>query len=790
MDKFSCTALELDKITFFLSQCAQTDIGKEKALQLAPSDSMEEVSHRLHETEEAKQFIYRYTKPRFLDIKQIRQYIEKAMMQSILSSDQLFTIGNHLQNLRKFKESLREQTDTFPILCGFANQIRFSKEIESAVFSKIDANGEVKDDATPELKSIRHHIQDTRNRIYDKLNELLNASSYSKMFQDQVITIRSDRFVVPLKSEHKTHFPSIVHDQSVSGETVFVEPIAITSLNNDYRILLLKQKREFEKILAELTALVEAESKDILVALNTEETLDVVYAKAELAIQWKAVCPTLVAKPVIKIENGRHPLIPENKVVPISVDMTGEYRTLIITGPNTGGKTVTLKTIGLFTLMTYCGLHIPASENTQIGLFSSILADIGEEQSIEQNLSSFSSHMSNIILIIESADPSSLILLDELGAGTDPDEGAALGMAVLSYFHRIKALQIISTHLSLIKSFAYNFPGAENACVGFDLETLKPTYRLLMGVPGQSHAFQIASRLGMHEELISTAERYISRTDQDQKKLIEGLEKKSEEMEMNRQETEAIRLRIQELEASHKAELDSIIEKNKQIKEELIQKYTADLNKLSAEMKRILKELARKDISSSQRNQIVQEFEQNKATLDEKLENLQSLFPDETIYTDEDDTEIRKFDTVMVELTKQTAIVINILPDKDKVEVQYPNSIRQTLSRSKIRKIMPPASEKEDQEPSLPRRSMVSQKIDVHGLRTEEALPLIDKYLDDAYLAGHSQVWILHGIGTGILREEIKKHLKQHPHVSQLVSQPDHTIVVLRNEVLKALENS
>jgi DNA mismatch repair protein MutS2 len=440
--------------------------------------------------------------------------------------------------------------------------------------------------------------------------------------------------------------------------------------------------------------------------------------------------------------------------------------------------------------MTYCGLHIPASENTQIGLFSSILADIGEEQSIEQNLSSFSSHMSNIILIIESADPSSLILLDELGAGTDPDEGAALGMAVLSYFHRIKALQIISTHLSLIKSFAYNFPGAENACVGFDLETLKPTYRLLMGVPGQSHAFQIASRLGMHEELISTAERYISRTDQDQKKLIEGLEKKSEEMEMNRQETEAIRLRIQELEASHKAELDSIIEKNKQIKEELIQKYTADLNKLSAEMKRILKELARKDISSSQRNQIVQEFEQNKATLDEKLENLQSLFPDETIYTDEDDTEIRKFDTVMVELTKQTAIVINILPDKDKVEVQYPNSIRQTLSRSKIRKIMPPASEKEDQEPSLPRRSMVSQKIDVHGLRTEEALPLIDKYLDDAYLAGHSQVWILHGIGTGILREEIKKHLKQHPHVSQLVSQPDHTIVVLRNEVLKALENS
>ncbi|MCE5222702.1 endonuclease MutS2 [bacterium] len=790
MDRFSCTALELDKIVHFLSQCAQTDVGKEKARLLAPSDSMTEINQRLHETEEAKQYTLQFTKPRFLDIRQIRDFIEKAMLQSVLGSDQLFVLGNHLQNLRKFKESLREQMDSYPILYEYASRIRYSKEIETAIFSKIDANGEIKDDATSELKSIRHHILDTRNRIYDKLNELLNSSSYSKMFQDQVITIRSDRFVIPLKSEHKTHFPSIVHDQSVSGETVFVEPIAVTSLNNDYRILLLKQKREFEKILSELTVLVQNESKEILSALDTEEILDVLYAKAELAIRWKATCPTLVQEPIVKIENGRHPLIPDDKVVPISINMTDSYRTLIITGPNTGGKTVTLKTVGLFTLMTYCGLHIPASENSVIGHFSSILADIGEEQSIEQNLSSFSSHMSNIILIIETADPSSLILLDELGAGTDPDEGAALGMAVLSYFHRLHSLQIISTHLSLIKSFAYNFPGAENACVGFDLETLKPTYHLLMGVPGQSHAFQIAARLGMNEELISTAERYISRTDQDQKKLIEGLKKKSEEMEMNRQETEAVRLRIQELESSHRAELEAIIEKNKQIKEDLVQKYTADLNKLSADMKKIVKELARKDISPSQQNQIIQEFEQNKETLDEKLENLQSLFPEESIHYEDVDTEIKKFDTVMVELTKQTAIVINTLPDKDKVEVQFPNSIRMVLSRNKIRKIINPPTETDDSEPELPRKSMVAQKIDVHGLRTEEALPLIDKYLDDAYLAGHSQVWILHGIGTGILREEIRKHLKQHPHVSQLISQPGHTIVVLRNEVLKALENS
>jgi len=790
MDKFSCTALELDKIVYFLGQCAQTDLGKELARNLIPSESLEEISQLLLETEEAKQYTYRYTKPRLLDIRSMVQFIEKAMMQSVLGADQLFVIGNHLQNLRKFKESLRDQQEAFPILCRYANQIHTSKEIESAIFSKIDANGEIRDDATPELKSIRHHILDTRNRIYDKLNELLNSSSYSKMFQDQVITIRSDRFVVPLKSEHKTHFPSIVHDQSVSGETVFVEPIAVTSLNNDYRILLLKQKREFEKILSELTLLVQNESKDIQIALDTEKQLDVLFAKAELAIRWKAVSPKLVQEPIVKIENGRHPLIPEDKVVPITVDMTEAYRTLIITGPNTGGKTVTLKTVGLFVLMTYCGLHIPAGENSVIGHFSSILADIGEEQSIEQNLSSFSSHLSTIVLIIESADSSSLILLDELGAGTDPDEGAALGMAILSYFHKLKALQIISTHLSLIKSFAYNFPNAENACVGFDVESLKPTYHLLMGVPGQSHAFHIASRLGMNDELINTAERYVTRTEQDQKKLIEGLEKKSEEMELNRQETEAVRKRIEEMEATHKAELEAILEKNKKIKDDLVQKYAADLNKLSGDMKRILREISRSDISSSEKSSAIQEFEQHKEALDEKLENLASLFPEEEVHYESEEGEIKKLDMVMVELTKQTAIVINVFPDKDKVEVQYPNSIRQTISRDKIRKIVNPITPEEESEPDLPRRSMVAQKLDVHGLRTDEALPLIDKYLDDAYLAGHSQVWILHGKGTGILREEIRKHLKNHPHVSGVVPSPEHTVVVLRNEVLKALENN
>jgi len=781
MDENSVKVLEFDKILDLLSGFAQTKTGKELCIKLTPQCDQTAILSLLSETSQAKQFLNSCGNLRFLDTHPLIRHVEMAVIHSVLQGEDLFEIANHLHNLNQIKESIRGQKESLPSIWKYASQINNFQELENAIFQKIEPSGELKPNATAELAAINRNIQEVRSRIYEKLTEILNSGNYGKMFQESIVTIRSMRYVIPLKAEHKTHFPCIVHDQSVSGETLFVEPLAITPLNNDYKILLSKQKREIEKILLELTELVNGRARDILSSLDAEVMLDVIFAKAELSLSWKASEPILIDKPAIKVTGARHPLISNEKVIPISFEIGNRFNTLIITGPNTGGKTVTLKTAGLFVLMTYCGIHIPADSNSEIGMFSDLLADIGEEQSIEQNLSSFSAHLSTIVHILQFASNQTLVLLDELGAGTDPDEGAALGMSIISLLHRNEIPLMVSTHLSLIKSFAYRFPNAENACVGFDLETLQPTYKLMIGVPGQSHAFHISKFLGLNEEIIETAERYLSRSDIDSKKLIEGLEKKTEEIETNLSVSEDIRVQMEERQSMHERDLEAIKEKNLKIKENLTGKFTREMNKILSDLRNLLAEINRGEISGHQKELIKKQVEEINQEFEDKIKEVELELPTPKMkYCDTSD--LKCFDTVFIPQMKQEGIIIKLNPEPQTMEVQYRNGIRQTLSYTDVRKIEAEAVETEVTLDFAIKNRLVDQKIDVHGLRVEEAIPLIDKFLDDAYLARLSQVYILHGVGGGILREEVKKHLKNHPHVDSWDSSKDHATVTLKNE--------
>ena len=784
MDTNSLQALEFGKILNLLAEKAQTKSGKQICMSICPEIDKGLLCTMMAETTQAKTFLDTNECLRFLDTHETKKTIEITLLHGILSGEELFSIGNQLENIGKIKEQIKNQKESCGELWKFVSFISHFNHISQAILQKLEPNGEVKINATSEYAAINRNIHEVRSHIYEKLNDILGSSSYGKMFQESIVTVRSQRYVVPLRAEFKSHFPCIVHDQSVSGETLFVEPLSLTPLNNDYKILLSKQKREVEKILQNLSELVGSLGREIMAALESMEKLDVIFAKALLSIDWKASEPLFSDQPVLKVVNARHPLIARLQVVPISFEIGNTFHTLIITGPNTGGKTVTLKTAGLFVLLAYCGLHLPADSNSLIGSFDNILADIGDEQSIEQSLSTFSAHLSSIINIIDQSSSSTLVLLDELGAGTDPDEGAALGMAIITLLHRNHIPLLVSTHLSLIKSFAFNFSHAENSCVGFDLETLAPTYKLMIGVPGQSHAFHIAQKLGLSLEVIQTAEKYLSRTDLDSKKLIEGLEKKAEAIDTKLAETEEIKQQMETLQEDHEKELEEIKQKNLSIKENLVHKYSKEFNKLLKEMKEKLIEMNRQDITNSQRQTIKKQLEEMNQEFDDTIKQIENEVPSVEIL-DDPDVEFKIYDKVYLPSMKQEGIIIKLDPKSLFMEIQYKNGIRQTVPNKEVRKIIAEPETSEVNLDKLKRNRSVEQKIDIHGLRAEEAIPLIDKFLDDAYLDKISQVFILHGVGTGALREEVKKILKNHPHVDSYDSTPDHAIVTLKNELIQ-----
>jgi DNA mismatch repair protein MutS2 len=778
MDKNSLKVLELDKVLKHLSEFTKTRAGCEICLSLKPLTNFEEIKTNLKKVSEAKSFIITQGCPPISETEKAKKAIERAAISGLLNEEELLTILNKLKTLTAIKDSFKDSKDEFPLLSRYIDQIKLQKEIEKEIEAKIGEDGEVRTNATEDLSRIRKNIKETHNLIYSKLNELFNSQSYSRMFQENIITVRNNRYVIPLKSEFKTHFPCIVYDQSTSGETLFVEPLLITPLNNDYNILLSQEKREIDKILSALSSLVKEKAKELLASIEIEEELDIIFAKARQAIELDCSEPEMVDAPLFNIKGARHPLILKSEVVPIDVHLGEKFRTLIITGPNTGGKTVTLKTCGLLIAMSYCGLHIPASSQTKIGHFEDILADIGEEQDIEQSLSSFSSHLSNIIHILKLAKKDTLVLLDELGAGTDPDEGSALGMAIISYFHMKEVPQMITTHLSQIKSFAYNHNDAENACVGFNLESLKPTYKVLIGIPGQSHAFQIAKRLGLPEDLIETAEKYLSKRELEVKSLIEGLIKKSEEIEADKLTTESARMEAEELKNKYEKEVQNFESSIREKKRSLYQKTSEEIKEISERAKSLLKELAKKKEASSEAHKLYEEIRTIEEETENKLKEMEKAEKD--FPPVQDSSEVSIGDNVWVRKYKLQGIIISKDEERNSVEVLM-GSFRTILPITEIAKGEPFKTEDETVDTSgVKKRRSVPQKIDLHGLTVEEALPLLDKYLDDAYLSKLPIVYVMHGEGKGILRDNVKKFLLTHPHVRDFDSKDTFAIVYLK----------
>ncbi len=778
MNVNSLRAIEYEKIQALLSQHAQTEAGKKACLELSLEHLLQRIQEKLEETSQAKQFIEQYDLPKIPETADSRASARRIALGGVLNAPELLHLAFHLVALRKIREAIAQHQEAFLDLWKYANFMDTFKELEQAVFSKIDDNGEIKTSATPELANVRKNIHQSKQLIYEKLENLLRASAYGKMFQEPIITIRNHRYVVPLKGEFKSSIPCIVHDQSVSGETLYVEPLIITSLNNDYHILLSKEKKILDKILADLCDLIRDKVKQILNTLSISEQLDLIFAKALFAQTYQGAMPKLSADPLLELELARHPLIDPHQVVPLTFSLGKKFTTLIITGPNTGGKTVALKTAGLLLAMTYAGLLIPASENTVIGCFSDILADIGDEQSIEQSLSTFSAHMRSIVHLSDNARNDTLCLLDELGAGTDPDEGAAIGMALISYLHRQKVPLIVSTHLSLIKSFAYHHERAENASMDFDIETLRPTYKILMGVPGQSHAMHIAKKLGMNNEILDMAKRFQTKSQTDTKTMIDKLAQKTREVEESKTESEKINQDLHQLKAEYEEKISVLQTKYQRLKSDLHEKSNKEIRILLDRAQELFVSLQKKERLDKEAHQTMDQIKNIRKDIAEaelKLDEVEELPKPIEPASNGPAEEYEVMDNVYIPAYKKHGIVLKVIAKSKKAEVQF-GQLRQTFSFEQLEKC-DTMETKVELDTSAVEKKVVHDKIDLLGHKVEEAIVALEKYLEDAYLENKTSVFIQHGIGTGALKEGIHNFLKKHPYVRNFDDREKVTVV-------------
>ena len=601
MNNRSFRVLEFDKIIEILSSYAISEPGKELCRSLKPVSDVEAVKVSLLETDDAVAFLARRGSPPLSDVKDIRSGLRRAELGGALSFSELLKVCDVLRTARRLKEYSSEVKDdgreAENSVAAMISSLYANKRLEDRISSSILSEDEMADDASPELFRIRRQIRDTQSSLKEKLNSLVRSPQYQKYLQDAVVTLREDRYVIPVKVEYKQYIKGLVHDASSSGQTLFIEPMSVVEANNKVKELRIKEQKEIERILYELSAMVN-EVKDPLTAnVKLMSQLDFCFAKAKFSLDYNCVSPRIEEKHVIRINKGRHPLIDPNVVVPIDFWIGDDFDSLIITGPNTGGKTVTLKTVGLFTLMTQAGLHIPASEGTQMTVFNNVFADIGDEQSIEQSLSTFSSHMKNIVSIIDQADHNSLVLFDELGAGTDPTEGAALAMSILENLHHRGCTTVATTHYSELKMFALTTDGFENACCEFDVDTLRPTYKLLIGVPGKSNAFAISQRLGLDDNIISRAKDFLTQEDLKFENLLYSIEKNKIEAEEDRSIAASIKRDIEKqqkaLEEKYRKlsdERDKIIRKAKEESLSILSTAKEEAESILSELRKMAKE--------------------------------------------------------------------------------------------------------------------------------------------------------------------------------------------------------
>ncbi len=752
--------LEYDKILAILQQHIASEVGLEFAQKLRPVTELREAQSLQEQTSEAEHIYTRTGRTPVSGFPDVRELVGRMHASLFLSTRELLAIAQAMRAAREAKEVLQSGDDT-SLLCNLANRLTSHRSLEEEIARCILGEDEISDNASPELGRIRRQMKIVGERVREKLNGMLRSQTTQKYLQEAVVTIRNGRYVLPVKAECRSQVPGLVHDQSSSGATLFVEPSAVVELGNENKRLLAEEKNEIERILSGLTAMAAPFADEIHMSCNVLGALDVIFARAVMARDQRAVRPKLNEAGSIRILRGRHPLIAKESVVPVDIWLGETYRTLIITGPNTGGKTVTLKTVGLFTLMAMSGMFIPADEGTELSTFERVFADIGDEQSIEQSLSTFSSHMTNTVRILSEADARSLVLLDELGAGTDPIEGAALAQAILENLYERKTLCVATTHYSEIKAFALMHAGMQNASMEFDIDRLCPTYRLFIGIPGKSNAFEISRRLGLSDAVIARAQDFLQKKDIAFETVLSEAEQARREAENDREamykarmDTEKIKTELEKEKKKLEDEKSLLRQKAREDARRMVQETRQDMEQLIAQLRSIQnidhKQLERAVQSSRDAMRNTEERLYEQAVLRESAgEAPASVIPGERV----------KLITL-----GQEATVLKAADAKGDVLVQA-GVMKLTIP---LRDIRPAAQKKQQQtaaKVSLTQESTNALSIDLRGKMVDDACLELDRFIDHALITGVHEFFAVHGKGTGALRSGVQAYLKNHPRV-------------------------
>ena len=768
------TTLEYNKIIDLLTEKADSEPGKKLCRELVPSTDLSTIRTAQRETKDALARLFRIGSTSFGSNRDLGFSIRSLEIGSSLSMSELLKLASFLDNVSRIKTYGKKEREDFPndsldaYFEGLTPMTQLANEINRCILSE----EEMADDASPRLKSIRRSKLSTNEKIHSQLTSMVNGA-YRTFLQDAVITMRDNRYCIPVKAEYKSQVSGMVHDQSSTGSTFFIEPAAVVNLNNQLKELDLQEQEEIEVILSDLSSQAAVHTSELAADQKIMTTLDFIFAKAKLAMEQNATEPIFNTEHYIQIRKGRHPLLDKKKAVPIDVRLGKDFDLLVITGPNTGGKTVSLKTVGLFTLMGQAGLHIPALDRSELSIFSEVYADIGDEQSIEQSLSTFSSHMTRVVHILQHADADSLCLFDELGAGTDPTEGAALAIAILNYLHDRGIRTMATTHYSELKIYALSTNFVENACCEFDVETLRPTYRLLIGIPGKSNAFAISSKLGLSDEIINAAKEQISKEDESFEDVIADLEQSRVTIEKEQQEIAEYKERIRTLQE----QLQKKNEKIDQAKDKILRDANEKARAILQEAKDVADETIR-DFNKAGASADIKELEKKRQKVRDKINekngklalgnNQKKPANQKTV----DPKKLKKGDSVKI-ISMNLKGIVNTLPDaRGNLFVQCGIMRMQTNINDLV-----PVKEETITAPALQRTNTgklkmsksfsVSSEINLLGCTVDEAIAKLDKYLDDAYLAHLPSVRVVHGKGTGALRSAVQSHLKRLKYVKE-----------------------
>ena len=767
MQERNLRVLEFGKIRDMLAAHAVTDPGRAACLALEPSGNFETVRALQAQTEEADTVLAYSGGNPMAYFKDVREYLKLASVGATLSAKALLDVAEALKASRVVRAALVTDRENTPLLTEMGSRLSTNRSLEEEIFSAILSEDEISDHASQDLYDIRRHIRQINDRVRDKLNSLIRSSSMQKYLQDAIITMRNDRYVVPVKAECRQFVPGLVHDQSGSGSTLFIEPMAVVEAGNELKQWSAKEKQEIQRILSDFSARVAPDAGLIARNLELLSNIDCIFAKAMLGREMKAVPPKINREGRVNLRRARHPLIDPEKVVPSNLWLGGEFTTLIITGPNTGGKTVTLKTVGLLSLMTQAGLLIPADFGSEMAVFDEVFADIGDEQSIEQSLSTFSSHMTNIVKILSSVTEHSLALFDELGAGTDPTEGAALAMSILDHLLKQHVTTMATTHYSELKVFALTTPGVDNASVEFNVETLRPTYRLSIGVPGKSNAFEISRKLGLPDFLIEDAGRRLTKDQVRFEDVIANAEYHRQVAEKERKLAEEAHI-----------ETTRLRDEAEKLQKDLASRREEELRKAKADARKVLLKAQREaesiisDLKKTRAAANVKEHE-----LHEVRARLQSDIDDtsEKISTAETGKPLDKVnvgDTVELTNLGVKAEILTLPDAKGECTVQA-GALKLKANLKNMRSAQPDKPKKNPVKKSAASVASgisaraVERECDVRGMNLEEAICAVDLFLDGAIMNKLNEVYIIHGKGTGILRAGIQKHLRSHPAVKE-----------------------